>query len=44
MSKDKGPTLREQNGTVIREPTDYVEISRRIYQSIDDIFTSSKKR
>ncbi len=46
LNKTLGPTAALRFLTLLhREPTDYVEISRRLYkgQSIDEIFERAKK-
>jgi len=47
LNKTLGPAAALRFLTLLhREPTDYVEISRRLYrgQSIDDIFQRARKR
>lgn len=47
LNKTLGPTAALRFLTLLhREPTDYVEISKRLYkgQSIDNIFTRAKKQ
>jgi hypothetical protein len=47
LNKALGPSAALRFLTLVhREPTDYVEISRRIYegQTIDEIFTRTKKQ
>jgi hypothetical protein len=46
LNKTLGPSAALRFLTLLhREPTDYVEISKRLYegQKIDDIFTRAKK-
>ena len=46
LNKTLGPSAALRFLTLLhREPTDYVEISKRLYegQTIDDIFTRAKK-
>ena len=47
LNKILGPTAALRFLTLLhREPTDYVEISRRLYegQTIDEIYTRAKKQ